>query len=68
MNIIKDSTGKISTGRIMSLILFLTVTIFWIWFKVTGGELALGDYDLIKWGWITALGGKALQTFGEKKG
>jgi hypothetical protein len=65
--IFRDANGKPSMGRILSFSLFVTVTVLWVVWKFVGVELYPGDYDLIKWGWIAALGGKAIQAFAEAK-
>lgn len=67
IKMLKDNTGKPSAGRIMSFMLFLFSNAFWAYKSLFLMEpLTPEDVELIKWGNITAIGGKALQKFGEK--
>jgi len=63
----KDNDGNLSMGRLLSLVLFFTCTGMWIIIKFTTGVVDASDVTLIQWGWIAAIGGKAVQKFGEKK-
>ena len=62
-----DDKGNLSMGRMLSFLLFFVCTLVWIIIKVTGKELTNNDMSLIQIGWITSIGGKALQRFAEKK-
>ena len=65
--IFKDDDGNISSGRILSFCLFFIVTSVWVIAKIAGKEISNNDMTLIQWGWITAIGGKAIQKFAEVK-
>jgi hypothetical protein len=64
---LKDDTGNLSLGRLLSLLLFFVCTGVWLVIKMRGGAIDNNDMTLIQWGWITAIVGKAAQKFGEKK-
>ncbi len=67
MKMLKDNQGKLSSGRVMSFLLFLFANGFWAYKSLHMMQpLTPEDVELIKWGNITAIGGKALQKFGEK--
>ena len=58
--------NKLSMGRLLSFILFFICVGMWILLKIKGAEVTDNDMNLIKWGWIAAIGGKAVQKFAEK--
>ncbi len=62
-----DSKGILSMGRLLSFSLFIICVGMWVIIKTTNGEVTNNDMELIKWGWIVAITGKAIQKFGEKK-
>ena len=62
-----DHQGKFSSGRVMALVLFFSVTGVWFYIKATKAEMTAYDADLIKWGWGIAILGKAFMGLGEKK-
>ena len=62
-----ENDAKLSMGRLLSFSLFIICCVMWIIIKLTKGELTNNDMSLIQWGWVTAIAGKAVQTFGEKK-
>lgn len=54
-------------GRTLSFLLFFICCGMWIFIKSTKGTVDMNDSNLILWGWGIAIGGKAIQKFGEKK-
>lgn len=63
----KDKTNQFSMGRLLSFSLFIICSATWIIIKLTKGEVTNNDMTLIQTGWMTAIAGKAIQKFGEKK-
>ena len=63
----KDKDGQFSMGRLLSFTLFFICVGMWIFIKATKGDLSNNDMTLIQTGWMTAIVGKAISKFGEKK-
>jgi len=66
-NFLTDSDGNLSMGRLLSMILFFICCGMWILKTALKIEISNNDMTLIQWGWITAIGGKAIQKFAEAK-
>jgi hypothetical protein len=62
-----ENDAKLSMGRLLTFSLFIICTLMWVIIRFTKGELTNNDVTLIQWGWVSAIGGKAIQTFGERK-
>jgi len=62
-----SDSEKVSMGRLLSFSLFILCSVVWIYIKITGKDLSINDMQLIQWGWITAIGGKAISKFSENK-
>ena len=65
-NFFKDDNGNVSMGRLLSFSLFLICTSIWIYHTISATALSAGDIELIKWGWISAIGSKLASKFAEK--
>lgn len=59
---------KLSMGRLLTFLLFIVVTVVFCVKAFTSEEITTNITSLIQWGWLTSLGGKALQAAAEKIG
>jgi len=59
--------GKFSMGRLLSFTLFFICCGMWILKTALKIEISNNDMTLIQWGWLTSIGGKAIQKFAELK-
>jgi hypothetical protein len=59
---------KLSMGRLLSFSLFVIVTAVFCYrsFVDDGVDIPANITSLIQWGWITAIGGKAIQAAAER--
>lgn len=60
-----DEKGQLSMGRLLTLILFVLCAVMWV---VNFKDLSANNMVLIQWGFITAIGGKALSKGAENLG
>ena len=63
----QDTDGKYSTGRLLTVVLFVLAACMWIIPKMRGLPINAQDVQLIQWALAISIGGKAISKLGEKK-